>query len=81
MPDQENLTSEAGLLWAVLPTEVRDRAVNHAWCRGCRDRVALAPGWSGRAEGGKLILEGACPRCSGRITRKVDAASAEPPLN
>lgn len=75
------LTPEAGLLWAVLPAPVRERAVNDAWCRACRDRVALAPGWHGRADGAKLVLEGACPRCGARITRKVDAASDEPPSN
>lgn len=79
--DAKRITPEAGLLWAILPAEIRERAVNHAWCRDCRDRVALAPGWSGRAEARKLVIEGACPRCGARITRKVDAGSDEPPPN
>ena len=42
VPNTERLSLEAALLWATLPAEVRDRAVNHAWCRDCRQRVALA---------------------------------------
>ena len=77
--DPQRITSEAALLWAVLPAEVRDRAVNQAWCRDCRQRVALVPGWSGRAEAGKLILNGSCPRCAAPITRIIDAGTAAPP--
>jgi hypothetical protein len=79
LPDPERLSREAALLWVTLPAAVRDRAVNHAWCRTCRDRVALAPGWAGRAEAGKLVLEGVCPRCGASVTRIIDATTAEPP--
>lgn len=75
----ERLSLEAALLWAVLPAEVRDRAVNQAWCRDCRQRVTLVAGWSGRAEAGKLILDGSCPRCAAPITRIIDAGTAAPP--
>ena len=79
--NQERFTREAMLLWAVLPAALRDRAVNHAWCRMCRDRVAMAPGWAGRVESGKLVLDGACPRCGAPITRVIDATTADPPTN
>jgi hypothetical protein len=79
--NHDEFTSEAALLWAVLPAAVRDRAVRHAWCRTCRDRVAMAPGWSGRAEAGKLVLEGACPRCRAPLTRIIDATTAQPPTS
>ncbi|MCE2861020.1 MAG: hypothetical protein LW690_01060 [Opitutaceae bacterium] len=79
MPNTERLSLEAALLWATLPAEVRDRAVNHAWCRDCRQRVALAPGWSGRVAAEKLFLEGSCPRCAAPITRIIDAGTAAPP--
>jgi hypothetical protein len=77
--DPERLSLEAALLWATLPGGVKQRAVNQAWCRNCRDRVALAPGWAGRVEAGKLLLEGSCPRCGSPITRIIDATTAEPP--
>jgi hypothetical protein len=79
VPNTERLSLEAALLWATLPAEVRDRAVNHAWCRDCRQRVALAPGWSGRVAAEKLFLEGSCPRCAAPITRIIDAGTAAPP--
>ncbi|MFM7749465.1 MAG: hypothetical protein ACKPB0_03490 [Opitutaceae bacterium] len=79
--DPDRFTPEAALLWAVLPAPVRERAVNHAWCRMCRDRVAMPPGWAGRVEAGKLVLDGSCPRCGAHITRVIDANTAEPPPN
>lgn len=79
--DPNRFTPEAALLWAVLPAAVRERAVNHAWCRMCRARVAMAPGWAGRAEAGKLVIDGSCPRCGAPITRLIDANTAEPPPN
>ena len=79
--NQERFTREAMLLWAVLPAALRHRAVNHAWCRMCRDRVAMPPGWAGRVEAGKLVLDGSCPRCGAPITRVIDANTADPPAN
>jgi hypothetical protein len=77
--NQDRFTPEAALLWAVLPSAVRDRAVKVAWCRMCRDRVAMVPGWAGRVEEGRLVLDGSCARCGAPITRVINANTAEPP--
>ncbi len=62
---------DAKRIWDAIPTRHKTQILNNVWCVHCA-KVTTIVRYSGRMEGGNLVLEGECERCGGKVARLIE---------
>jgi hypothetical protein len=67
----DKFTPEAKRFWQGLPDGHKELIIANVWCGSCRNAMTIV-NFSGKVEGGDLILEGECQKCGDPIARLID---------
>lgn len=66
-----SFTSEARQKWDAIPQHFRQTILDNVWCSHCRHETAIT-NFSGKIEGGVLVLRGSCVTCGGEVARVLE---------
>ena len=66
-----NFSLDAKRLWDTILPHHKTQILNNVWCSHCA-KVTTILHYSGKVEGGDLILEGECERCGGKVARLIE---------
>lgn len=62
---------DAKRLWDALIPYHKTQILNNVWCSHCA-KVTTIVHYTGKLEGGDLILEGQCKRCGSKVARLIE---------
>ena len=71
MTQEPQFTPQAAHRWSELDGSLKMRLLNNAWCVACRNETTIVH-FTGRVNGGSLVLEGCCIKCDGRVARVIE---------
>jgi hypothetical protein len=68
-----SFTPAAQILWDAIPPHFQERILRNVWCPHCGDRTTRTD-FSGEVHGRRLVLQGTCVTCRGKVARVLEGA-------
>jgi RNase P subunit RPR2 len=67
-------TTQAAVLWGVIPLEAQERILKNVFCVKCRTSVRIVNFTGDVEKNGDLILKGSCAICGHKVVRVWEAS-------
>ena len=58
-------------VWESIAPPLKTKILNNVWCSHCTKMTTIVR-YTGKVDGGDLILQGECERCGGRVARLIE---------
>ena len=58
-------------VWEGMAPTLKTQILNNVWCNHCTKMTTIVH-YTGKVDGGDLILEGECERCGGKVARLIE---------
>lgn len=68
---RDTFRPQAERRWRELDGQLQTRLLNNVWCGRCRRSTTIVR-YTGKIDGGDLVLEGRCITCDGRVARVIE---------